>query len=35
MLGFIGLANMGAPMAENLLKKEGRIVVFNRTAAKV
>lgn len=34
MLGFIGLGNMGAPMAENLLKKEGRIIVFNRTAAK-
>ena len=34
MVGFIGLGNMGAPMAENLLKKEGKIVVFNRTTAR-
>ncbi len=32
MVGFIGLGNMGFPMADNLLKKEGTIVVFNRTA---
>jgi 3-hydroxyisobutyrate dehydrogenase-like beta-hydroxyacid dehydrogenase len=34
MIGFIGLGNMGSPMAENLLKKEGTIVVHNRTAAR-
>lgn len=33
-VGFIGLGNMGAPMAENLLKKDGTLVVYNRTAAK-
>lgn len=33
-VGFIGLGNMGFPMAENLLKKEGTILVYNRTAAK-
>ena len=33
-VGFIGLGNMGAPMAENLLKKEGTIVVFNRSAVR-
>ena len=33
-VGFIGLGNMGCPMAENLLKKEGSIVVYNRTPAK-
>ena len=30
-LGFIGLGNMGFPMAENLLKKEGNLVVNNRS----
>lgn len=33
-VGFIGLGNMGMPMAANLNAKEGSIVVFNRTAAK-
>ena len=33
-VGFIGLGNMGTPMAENLLKKEDSIIVYNRTAAK-
>ena len=33
-VGFIGLGNMGFPMAENLLKKQGTIIVYNRTAAK-
>ena len=33
-LGFIGLGNMGFPMAENLLKKEGNLVVNNRSIAK-
>lgn len=32
--GFIGLGNMGAPMAENILKKFGSLVVFNRTRAR-
>lgn len=29
--GFIGLGNMGAPMAENVLKKFGSLVVYNRS----
>lgn len=29
--GFIGLGNMGAPMAENTLKKFGSLVVYNRS----
>ena len=33
-LGFIGLGNMGFPMAENLLKKEGNLLVNNRTMAR-
>ena len=33
-VGFIGLGNMGFPMAENLLKKEGTLIVYNRTAEK-
>ena len=33
-VGFIGLGNMGFPMAENLLRKESGIIVCNRTAAK-
>ena len=33
-IGFIGLGNMGMPMAVNLLKKEGTLLVYNRTAAK-
>lgn len=32
--GFIGLGNMGEPMAENILKKFGELVVFNRTRAR-
>jgi 2-hydroxy-3-oxopropionate reductase len=34
-VGFIGLGVMGAPMVRNLLKKGFRVVVFNRTRAKV
>ncbi len=33
-IGMIGLGNMGSPMAENLLKKEGSIIVYNRTKSK-
>ena len=33
-LGFIGLGNMGMPMARNLLKKAGSLVVFNRSVEK-
>jgi len=33
-LGFIGLGNLGAPIAENLLENTKQLYVFNRTAAK-
>jgi len=33
-LGFIGLGNLGTPIAENLLEKTKQLYVFNRTAAK-
>ncbi len=33
-LGFIGLGNMGAPIAANLLKAGYGLRVYNRTAAK-
>jgi 3-hydroxyisobutyrate dehydrogenase-like beta-hydroxyacid dehydrogenase len=33
-IGFIGLGNLGAPIAENLLQKEHALLVFNRTASK-
>jgi 3-hydroxyisobutyrate dehydrogenase-like beta-hydroxyacid dehydrogenase len=33
-LGFIGLGNLGTPIAENLLEKTRQLYVFNRTAAK-
>src|SRR5579884_3606060 len=33
-VGFIGLGNMGAPMAANLLKGGHELTVYNRTAAK-
>lgn len=33
-VGFIGLGNMGSPMAANLLKAGNDLVVYNRTAAK-
>ena len=29
MVGFIGLGNMGAPMAQNLLKNGHRLVVYD------
>ena len=33
-VGFIGLGNMGAPMARNLLKAGHRVTVYNRTRSK-
>src|SRR5215212_523572 len=33
-IGFIGLGNLGAPMAENLLEKGHALYVYNRTASK-
>lgn len=33
-VGFIGLGNMGSPMADNLLKAGHEVTVYNRTAAK-
>jgi 3-hydroxyisobutyrate dehydrogenase-like beta-hydroxyacid dehydrogenase len=33
-IGFIGLGNLGTPIAENLLQKGHAIMVYNRTAAK-
>ena len=33
-VGFVGLGNMGLPMAQNLLKAGYTLHVFNRTATK-
>ncbi|MEX6686661.1 NAD(P)-dependent oxidoreductase [Danxiaibacter flavus] len=33
-IGFIGLGNLGTPIAENLLEKRKELYVYNRTAAK-
>jgi len=33
-LGFIGLGNLGTPIAENILQKNNAIFVYNRTASK-
>jgi 3-hydroxyisobutyrate dehydrogenase-like beta-hydroxyacid dehydrogenase len=33
-IGFIGLGNMGAPIAQNLLRAGHRLIVYNRTRAK-
>lgn len=33
-LGFIGLGNLGTPIAENLLANTGQLLVYNRTASK-
>jgi len=33
-LGFIGLGNLGTPIAENLIDKGHSLIVYNRTAAK-
>ncbi|OMF04357.1 6-phosphogluconate dehydrogenase, partial [Paenibacillus amylolyticus] len=34
-ISFIGLGNMGLPMAQNLLKEGYELVIFNRTPEKV
>lgn len=34
-IGFIGLGNMGYPMAENFLKKFGQVMVYNRSQQKM
>ena len=33
-IGFIGLGNLGTPIAENILEKAQRIFVYNRTTSK-
>lgn len=33
-IGFIGLGNLGTPIAENILQKQKRLFVYNRTASK-
>jgi len=33
-IGFIGLGNLGLPIAENVLQKNQRLLVYNRTASK-
>ena len=33
-IGFIGLGNMGYPMAENMLAKFGNLTVYNRSQTK-
>lgn len=33
-IGFIGLGNLGAPIAENLLQQHKQLFVYNRTASK-
>jgi len=33
-IGFIGLGNLGAPIAENLLEQHKQLFVYNRTASK-
>jgi 3-hydroxyisobutyrate dehydrogenase-like beta-hydroxyacid dehydrogenase len=33
-IGFIGLGNLGSPIAENVLQKNQRLFVYNRTAPK-
>jgi 3-hydroxyisobutyrate dehydrogenase-like beta-hydroxyacid dehydrogenase len=34
-IGFIGLGNLGTPIATNLLEQTGELYVFNRTASKM
>lgn len=34
-VSFIGLGNMGLPMAQNLLKAGYELVIFNRTPEKL
>ena len=33
-IGFIGLGNLGAPIAENLLEQHPGMFIYNRTKAK-
>jgi len=33
-IGFVGLGNLGIPIAENILQKNRRLFVYNRTASK-
>ena len=33
-IGFIGLGNLGTPIAENILQKQKKLFVYNRTASK-
>jgi 3-hydroxyisobutyrate dehydrogenase-like beta-hydroxyacid dehydrogenase len=33
-IGFIGLGNLGTPIAENILQKARRLFIYNRTASK-
>ena len=33
-IGFIGLGNLGMPIAENILQKAHRLFIYNRTASK-
>ena len=33
-IGFVGLGNMGYPMAQNFLKQFGSVMIFNRTKEK-
>ena len=33
-IGFIGLGNLGLPVAENILQKRQQLLVYNRTASK-
>src|SRR6478735_9197739 len=33
-IGFIGLGNLGTPIAENLLQQHKQLLVYNRTASK-
>jgi len=33
-IGFIGLGNLGLPIAENILRKRSQLFVYNRTASK-
>ena len=33
-IGFIGLGNLGTPVAENILQKQKQLFVYNRTASK-
>ena len=33
-IGFVGLGNLGTPIAENILEKNQRLFVYNRTTSK-